>query len=258
VSGGSTAEFDRIADYYDQTRGGLERGQRFAAVLSPLLMPGLCLEIGVGTGAVGTHMRAAGRTVVGIDLSAGMLRHAVGRVDAVVLGSAEQLPFRDACFDNCYAVWVLHMTDLDRVLADVARVLRPHGRFLSVAAANLPVAGDRISEITWTMLSELSGPQVILDSPEELGRRGAKAGLRVVDVREVRQEYTVLPAEVADNIERRGFSNLLRVDATRWEKVVQSAIAELRAIPGQHSPYRRTTVHSVTILEKEEGWGEDA
>ena len=53
------------------------------------------------------------------------------------------------------------------------------------------------------MLSELSGPQVIPDSPEELARRGEKFGLRMTGVKQIRQEYTVIPAEVADNIERR-------------------------------------------------------
>jgi SAM-dependent methyltransferase len=250
VSAGAAAKFDRIADYYDQTRGGLDRGERFAAVLSPLLTLGPCLEIGVGTGAVSAHMRAKGRPIVGIDLSAGMLRHSTGRVDAIVRGSAERLPFKNASFNNVYAVWVLHMTDLDRLLAEVARVLRPNGRFLSVPASNPPAAGDRISEITWAMLSELSGPRVIPDSPEELGRRGAEFGLRMVGVKQVRQEYTAIPADVADNIERRGFSNLSSVDDIRWQQVVEPAIAQLRSIPDQHSPYQRITIHSVAILER--------
>jgi ubiquinone/menaquinone biosynthesis C-methylase UbiE len=249
----TTAKFDRIADYYDETRGGLERGERFASVLTPLLAPGRCLEIGVGTGAVAAHVRRGDRTVVGIDLSAGMLRHTTGRVSAAVRGLAEQLPFADASFGSVYAVWVLHMTDLDLLLAEVARVLRPGGRLLSVPAANPPVDGDRISEITWAMHSALCGPQLAPDSPQELARRAAPLGLRLTDVAQVRQEYKVIPAEVADNIERRGFSNLPGVDAAQWEEVVKPAIAELRALPGQHSPYARTTAHQVAILEKHNG-----
>ena len=68
------------------------------------------------------------------DLSSGMLRHSTGRVDAIACASGEQLPFKDASFNNVYAVWVLHMTNLDRLMAEVARALRPNGRFISVPA----------------------------------------------------------------------------------------------------------------------------
>ena len=45
--------FDRVAGTYDQTRGGLDRGRRLAAILAELLPErGRLLEVGVGTGAV--------------------------------------------------------------------------------------------------------------------------------------------------------------------------------------------------------------
>ena len=50
---GRPVTFDRVADSYDETRGGLERGREGAAVLAgPLPAGGPLLEIGVGTGLV--------------------------------------------------------------------------------------------------------------------------------------------------------------------------------------------------------------
>jgi len=62
-------------------------------VLRDLLGPGRgpCLELGCGTGAHAERIRRLGRTPLGVDLSAGMLRHAAARLP-VVLGDATALP----------------------------------------------------------------------------------------------------------------------------------------------------------------------
>ncbi|MBV8305279.1 MAG: hypothetical protein JOZ04_13795 [Acidimicrobiia bacterium] len=53
----SSISFDRIADRYDETRGGERRGQLVAAEIDPYLGPGArILEIGVGTGIVATAL----------------------------------------------------------------------------------------------------------------------------------------------------------------------------------------------------------
>src|SRR5690242_20281496 len=55
-------------------------------------------------------------------------------VDARV-GDVQELPFGDASFDCAVAAWMLyHVPDLDRGLAELARVLRQGGRL--VAATN--------------------------------------------------------------------------------------------------------------------------
>src|SRR6185369_15770966 len=93
--------FDRIADRYDESRGGTVRGECFAADLLPWLVPGLVLEVGVGTGIVAAALRAHGVAVIGVDLSEEMLRQAVTRLGpAVVRGDALALPFASGSVDN--------------------------------------------------------------------------------------------------------------------------------------------------------------
>ena len=49
----SSLSFERIADRYDATRGGEQRGRRTAASLAPLLDPVWpVVEIGIGTGVI--------------------------------------------------------------------------------------------------------------------------------------------------------------------------------------------------------------
>jgi ubiquinone/menaquinone biosynthesis C-methylase UbiE len=52
MDAGVSINFDRVADRYDESRGGAARGERFAAGLLPWLVPGRVLEVGVGTGLV--------------------------------------------------------------------------------------------------------------------------------------------------------------------------------------------------------------
>lgn len=103
------------------------------------------LEIGCGSAPCSRWLRAAGADVVGLDLSAGMLARAaeLNRSTDVpvplVQADAGALPVADASIDvACSAYGGLpFVADAGAVLAEVARVLRPGGRF--VASVNHPM-----------------------------------------------------------------------------------------------------------------------
>lgn len=102
--------------------------------LRELLGPGAgtCLEIGCGTGAHAGAVAGLGRTPVGVDLSAGMLRRARGRLPAA-RADAERLPVRDAAVPAACAVMVhTDMPGYPAVLREAARILRPGGVFVHV------------------------------------------------------------------------------------------------------------------------------
>ena len=96
--------------------------------------PQRVLEIGCGQGAMAERMaRELGCEVVAIDQSEHMVSLTRQRgVDAVV-GDAQELPFANEEFDVALAAWMLyHVPDVDRALAEFARVLRPRGRLVAV------------------------------------------------------------------------------------------------------------------------------
>lgn len=106
----------------------------FAAVRE--VAPQRVLEVGCGWGEFAERVvREVGAEVIAVDLSVRMVELACERgVDARV-GDVQELPFGDGEFDCAIANWMLyHVPDLDRGLAEVARVLQPGARL--VAATN--------------------------------------------------------------------------------------------------------------------------
>jgi SAM-dependent methyltransferase len=96
--------------------------------------PRRVLEVGCGWGELAEWLaRETGAGVVAIDLSPRMVELARGRgVDAHV-ADVQELPFADGEFDVAVAAWMLyHVPDLERALAELARVLRPGGRLVAV------------------------------------------------------------------------------------------------------------------------------
>jgi 2-polyprenyl-6-hydroxyphenyl methylase/3-demethylubiquinone-9 3-methyltransferase len=95
------------------------------------------LDVGCAGGFLTEALARRGARVSGIDpageVVAAAREHAAGEGLAVdyVVGGGEALPWQDASFDVVTCVDVLeHVRDLDEVLGEVARVLRPDGWFL--------------------------------------------------------------------------------------------------------------------------------
>lgn len=110
--------------------------------------PRRVLEVGCGPGWASERIAAElGAEVVAVDQSERMVELArARRVDARV-GDVQALPFPDASFDCALAAWMLyHVPDLERGLAELARVLRPGGRL--VATTN----GERSLAELWDLL----------------------------------------------------------------------------------------------------------
>ena len=93
------------------------------------------LEIGIGTGANIPYYPAHVGKLTAVEPSDAMRRRAMRRAEARGLevewhhGSGERLPLEDERFDAVVAVDVLcTVEDVDAVLAEAYRVLRPEGR----------------------------------------------------------------------------------------------------------------------------------
>lgn len=95
------------------------------------------LDVGCGGGLLSEAFAARGLEVTGIDASPHSLTaarvHAAGNGLSIDYrdGRAEALPFDDASFDVVACCDMLeHVDDIDAVLAEIARVLKPGGVFL--------------------------------------------------------------------------------------------------------------------------------
>lgn len=102
--------------------------------------PGEVLEVGVGTGLALPRYDPR-QEVVGVDYSTEMLEKARARVrrdglrhvKALRRMDARRLDFADASFDTVAAMHVLSVVpEPERVMAEIARVLRPGGRAVIV------------------------------------------------------------------------------------------------------------------------------
>ncbi len=90
------------------------------------------LDLGCGDGQISRMLAAAGADVVGVDPTWNQIKvaHERGGGAAYARSEAAALPFADGSFDAAVACLVFeHIDDVDAAIAEVARVVRPGGRF---------------------------------------------------------------------------------------------------------------------------------
>ncbi len=129
--------FDLVADAYDRARPSYP-DEAVDWLLHDLLRARLgtgsapdVVELGAGTGKLTEPLVARGCHVTATDPSPVMLARLGARVPRarVLAGSAEQIPVATRSADLVVAGQAFHWFDAERVLQEVARVLRPGGQF---------------------------------------------------------------------------------------------------------------------------------
>jgi SAM-dependent methyltransferase len=93
------------------------------------------LELGCGTGQLARYLADLGFDVTAIDLSPANIKATRARGVEALVADFAALPFPDAAFDASLAVnSLLHVppSELSGIFTEIARVLRPGARFLTV------------------------------------------------------------------------------------------------------------------------------
>jgi ubiquinone/menaquinone biosynthesis C-methylase UbiE len=163
------------------------------------------LDVGCGTGSAGSYLAGGGAQVVGVDLSLGMLtagKRAASRFP-VCQGDMRNLPFGDRAFAAAVAYYSIHhfvRTELRPVLAEVARVLEPHGTLL--AATHLGEGEVYTDKFLGHDIATTGGN---LYSEQEIRERVSSAG------------FEVQLSEVRDSLAHEHPSRRIYLIATRAE-----------------------------------------
>ena len=132
--------YARWAPVYDLVFGAVfERGRK-ASIAAAERIGGRILEVGVGTGLSLPDYSWTNR-LIGVDLSAPMLRkakarvaeHSLSNVEGLAVMDAQHLGFQDAVFDVVVAQYVITaVPDPEATLDEFARVVKPGGEIILV------------------------------------------------------------------------------------------------------------------------------
>ena len=167
------APYDEVADWYEHEFLAAQRAhgdgvhadalgidRSLVELLGPAPAPAggtapPCLEVGCGTGIYAERVRSLGWHPVGVDLSAGMLGHARGRLP-IAQADAMRLPVASGSMPAVISVMAhTDMPAYDRVLAEISRVLAPGGVFVHIGVHPCFCGG----------FADRSDPQAIVITP---------------------------------------------------------------------------------------------
>lgn len=123
-------------DLYEEVEG--EDAPEVLWQLLAARRPRRVVEVGGGPGELARRMQdELGAEVSFVDISPRMVELAQMRgVRGAEVGDVQDLPFPDGSFDCAVAAWMLyHVPDVDRALAELARVLEPDAALFAVTTS---------------------------------------------------------------------------------------------------------------------------
>jgi SAM-dependent methyltransferase len=260
--------FDRAADYYDQSRGyapataaSVARGLASAVAARPETR---FLEIGVGTGRVALPLAGLGYSVTGVDISHAMLERLRSKLEDlaragrsvplhVAVADMQALPYADCTFDAVIATHVLHLVADPRLaVTEAFRVLQPAGSLLICGDDHRARSEGSVIE-QWRVILERHGlaAPTATDAAGEVVRSllADDPGLALEETRPASWHAETTPAAELDSVRRRLWSDTWRlndgqfelclVELTQWFEDHFSGREQARSVSGVEFVVRR-------------------
>ncbi len=122
--------YDRISRIYDVSRGANAETVSTLAKLLNVNSDSVFLDLGCGTGNYTAALQKAAKSVIGIDISEGMIEQAEAKFSQMhfIWGDVTRLPFDSEAFDGAFAIQLLHHLKKEEIFFKEAhRVLRKGG-----------------------------------------------------------------------------------------------------------------------------------
>jgi SAM-dependent methyltransferase len=154
------------------------------------------LDLGCGRGGITERLHGAGRWV-GVDPDRASVKEHRVRTLTRAQARSERLPFAEGVFDLVVSSWVLeHLPDPCLTFAEIARILRPGGRFLFLTPnarhpiprasrwfARMVGAQRQVVSSIYGRAEEDTFPvHYGANTPEQIDRIATQAGLRLVQM----------------------------------------------------------------------------
>lgn len=184
--------YDRWAPYYDRKgNAAVAMKQREIGRLTGNVHGRKVADLGCGTGTNAIAMAAAGADVTAVDFSPGMLAQArlkpgAGRVCFIEHDLERPLPLETGAFDKVLCALALeHVSKLDGVFAEMARICRPAGEVLVVEMHPAMFLKGVSAHFHDPATGRDIRPRSIAHQLSDLVMGGVRAGLRVVEMREL-------------------------------------------------------------------------
>ena len=155
-----------------QQFGNAEANLRFLEATGALTPGAEVLEIGIGTGGMLHALLQRGVRARGVEINRSLIAESrtwFGDLPVQPVSGVE-LPFGDASFDLVLSFDVFeHIRDSDAHLREVARVLRPGGRYLVQTPSKWP--NTVFETIRWRSVTRWRDDHCALHTPGQLRRR---------------------------------------------------------------------------------------
>lgn len=189
------------------------------------------VDIGCGNGTYLAELRRRGHTgtVVGLDRSAGMARHA-RQWAATTVADVQALPFGDDTADVVLCLHMLyHVPDLHTAVAELRRVLRPGGT--AMITTNGPRHAVEAKELLAAAARQVSGPVVdptwdIRRFDPSIARAVLGAAFDEVDVHETGDTMRVRdPAAIVDYVSSWPPESVGLSDGPAWRRILDAVAA---------------------------------
>ncbi|MBS43692.1 MAG: SAM-dependent methyltransferase [Nocardioides sp.] len=208
------------------------------------------LELGAGTGLLTQQLVALGHSVLAVDPDERMLTHLRHRLPDVTAeaGSAEDIPAPARSFDVVVVASAFHWFDREKALPEIARVLRPGGRLVTLRH-------ERDTRIPWVrrLGRFLAPPQAQAHDHDVVGPLTASDLFDEVEDATFQHWQTVDRASILDLARSR--SHVALMGEEEREALLRDLLAFYddygRGMDGMQLPYRTEVVRSVVVPQPE-------